>query len=515
MVTLLPRYVVTNNMPQPVELCQVMAEGAAPLRLAEFEMQVLKWQDESTHRSVCVRLLPDEAKGHEDWHWQWSGAVSAETVGYSPLKVRAKRRREGGDLVAANIMIHTAMQGPVTFLTIHEQRENAALEVHNSSAFVTACFRQANVPRELEEKAAPCGASPYCWDYPHALPILQMRYEIEGEEVGRREYNMDRLGAFAPLLLVKSRTGHVYEEPRVLLVSVVARGPTKVLLIQDACPGTEDDGGLTDLASSSSFQPSSNSALTCPAPPPQPIPIVINTGVARQGGEGDVGERPQERERVGKMDTKGGVLEGEVQGGGVAAATSRVTSKCYTVNLAGVGMSIIDATPRELVYVSVLQIEAKTVLSGAWQLVEVSLGNFQVDNQTSIGAPVLIGIDTSSTRYGASSDRRTNSSATTGNEGRGVHGRGGHGNLDGGRENSLKNSEDFKSFHQQSRTASARAPTGGVREGGGGGANAGGGVGEGGGKSLSVKISKRVADLSWVCYDDVNVPLAGAFGDVG
>ena len=120
-------------------------------------MQILKWRHESVHRHVCFRLLPDLARGHADWGWQWSGAVSVETVGYSPVKVRAEKRREGGDLVAANMMIHTAMEGPVTLLTVHEQRDRPALEVHNRSAMLTACFRQAKVPRQLEERSVGLG----------------------------------------------------------------------------------------------------------------------------------------------------------------------------------------------------------------------------------------------------------------------------------------------------------------------------------------------------------------------
>ena len=55
-----------------------------------------------------------------------------------------------------------------------------------------------------------------------------------------------------------------------------------------------------------------------------------------------------------------------------------ITSQSYTLNIAGLGISIIDATPEELIYVSALQIRAKAVLAGVWHLGEISLGNFQV-----------------------------------------------------------------------------------------------------------------------------------------
>ena len=115
--------------------------------------------------------------------------MSVETIGYSPLKVRAAKSNEGEGLASTNLMIHTEVQGSVTVLTVHPQAaSNTALEVCNHSSVVTVCFRQTQVPQELEEAAAPGAAAVYCWDFPHAPPILHMRYLVAGTEVGAREY---------------------------------------------------------------------------------------------------------------------------------------------------------------------------------------------------------------------------------------------------------------------------------------------------------------------------------------
>ena len=316
---------------------------------------------------MCLRLLPDTSLGHADKGWQWSGAVSVETIGYSPLKVRAAKSNEGEGLASTNLMIHTEVQGSVTVLTVHPQAaSNTALEVCNHSSVVTVCFRQTQVPQELEEAAAPGAAAVYCWDFPHAPPVLHMRYLVAGTEVGAREYNMDRLGAFPPLKLSPHahRSGAGRHEDAegacVMLVSVVARGPTKVLVIQDMSSGAE-------APDSETWPPS--------LIPATPAVAGSTTGQAAIRCEGS-GER-------------------EI-GGNRRSPPGRSTT--YTVDLAGIGLSVIDAAPEELVYASVLGIRCKAVESISWQLLDLSLANLQVDNQTSVGAPVLLGRDTSVTR---------------------------------------------------------------------------------------------------------------------
>jgi hypothetical protein len=442
-------------------------------------MQVLKWRDESAHRHVCLRLLPDLSKGHEDWGWQWTGAVSVETVGYSPLKVRAKKRREGGDLMATNIMIHTALQGPVTVLTIHEQRDNAALEVHNRSSLLTACFRQAKVSQEFEEKAGAGAVVAYCWDHPHAPPVLHMRYEAQGQQVAAREYNMDRLGAFPPLVFSMPGGGGGAQQSHVqhaVLVAVIARGPTKVLLIEDALPGSDNE--CSPAATTAQAAPSSHDSRHSgchPAGDNRPAPRAT-------------GSAPPQMPR----------------------------SVCYTAALAGVGVSIIDATPEELIYLSAMRIQAKLVRTKAWELVHLSLGNLQVDNQTSIGAPVLIGPDMAAARP---PDRRSGGSA-------GAHspnpGAAGSPDTVSPLHSSalLRSSDKFQSRHDSPPSSPDRPGSGRARGGADGGPDStAAGHGAGGGLHpseafLSVKVSKMLGEATLDCYDSIDVSLADTFVDV-
>jgi hypothetical protein len=150
-----------------------------------------------------------------------------------------------------------------------------------------------------------------------------MRFVIDGHEVAAREYNMDRLGAFPPLvwsrppcpLAVGGESRKEANMQGVLMVSIIARGPTKILLIQDLQASPVPDN-LTNL----------------PAP-------------YRPTGAQSCGTQRSPAQSVRDIP-------------------SVVTSTCHTVNLAGLGISIIDGRPEELVYISVLGIRGKAVMSG-------------------------------------------------------------------------------------------------------------------------------------------------------
>jgi len=331
-VSLLPRYVACNNLSQPIHVCQVGAEEASTLRLDVGEMQVIRWHDESPHRRVRVRLLSEARTGSEEeaGAWGWSGPVSVDALGYRPLKLRHTRALESACSpcsTSANLLLHAAMEGPVTFINVHPEGENGALEVCNETRDVKACFRQAHVPRHLEEQASPSSAAPYCWDYPEAEPILQMRFVVDGHEVAAREYNMDRLGAFPPLAWSKlaslqaagAADGKEERMEGVLMVSVVARGPTKVLLIQDLLPS-----------------------------PTHSLPTSLPTPSLRAAGGRGEQPTPDERKRHIAMP---------------CPVPRFLTSTRHTVNLAGLGISIIDGRPEELVYISVLAFRATSVVS--------------------------------------------------------------------------------------------------------------------------------------------------------
>ena len=119
-ITILPRSVVCNQLLQPVELGQVGCEEASARRLGIQEMAVIWWTDESRDSQVRIHLLPDPAQCHDDWQWGWSGGILPQTVGYSPLKIRAGKRRDDGTHEVFNMMVHASVQGPITLLAIHE-----------------------------------------------------------------------------------------------------------------------------------------------------------------------------------------------------------------------------------------------------------------------------------------------------------------------------------------------------------------------------------------------------------
>jgi hypothetical protein len=109
----------------------------------------------------------------------------------------------------------------------------------------------------------------------------------------------------------------------------------QVLLIEDAALGSEEEGNLQDEVAEG------GSVRERPA-----VGGVRGGGHALGGGGGG---------RSG--------LDKEASSS-VHHAPPQKKAQCYTLNLAGVGVSIIDGTPEELVYVSVLGIKGKSVHSG-------------------------------------------------------------------------------------------------------------------------------------------------------
>jgi len=63
-----------------------------------------------------------------------------------------------------------------------------------------------------------------------------------------------------------------------------------------------------------------------------------------------------------------------------------------SVSLMGIGLSVIDATPSELIYISLTSLHLEVVTSGDWQLTDAHVHRIQIDNQTSLGQPVLLGL---------------------------------------------------------------------------------------------------------------------------
>jgi hypothetical protein len=110
-LTVLPRYVVCNRLSVPIEFAQAGAEAAGATRVGrDGGMAAVRWLDEARERRVRVRLLPDGAESEGGDEWEWSGALAVDAAGYTPVKVRAGRRRAGGAPRVFNIMVHASMQ---------------------------------------------------------------------------------------------------------------------------------------------------------------------------------------------------------------------------------------------------------------------------------------------------------------------------------------------------------------------------------------------------------------------
>lgn len=241
-VTLLPRYIVVNKLSQPVQIGQVGCEESCPAVIGTGELQVVRWLDESRGKSLRIRLMPDAANGHEDWEWQWSDAMSRSTVGYFALKLRAKKLRSDGSPRVYNLAIQVTHQGATNIIVIRQQDPSCpAIQVHNCSSWASVAYRQAEIDSNLEERALPGVPTGYCWDRQQGPNVLTLRVvpRDQGVGIGELDCNMDRLGVF-PMLKVGDRR---------LKVKVEARGPTKVLSIEDEDEACEEENGSASVGS--------------------------------------------------------------------------------------------------------------------------------------------------------------------------------------------------------------------------------------------------------------------------
>lgn len=202
--TLLPRYIVVNKLDQPVQIGQAGCEESCPTIIGTGELQVVRWLDESKDRSLRIKLLPGAASGHEDWEWQWSDAMSRNTVGYFALKLRAKKLRPDGSPRVFNLALQVSLQGACTVIVIRQQDPSCpAIQIHNTSSWASVAYRQAGIDSDLEERSLPGVPTGYCWDRQQGPNVLSLRVtpRDQGVGVGELDCNMDRLGTF-PILKV-------------------------------------------------------------------------------------------------------------------------------------------------------------------------------------------------------------------------------------------------------------------------------------------------------------------------
>ncbi|KAF8007492.1 hypothetical protein BT93_K1496 [Corymbia citriodora subsp. variegata] len=226
-ITFQPRYVISNACSK--ELCYKQKGTDIIFHLGKGQHSHLHWAD--TARDLLVCICYDEPG------WQWSGSFLPEILGDTQVKMR-------NDISCAVNMIRVEVQNA----DISMWDDNVVVSLHKNpgthlillsdddSGYMP--YRIENFSKErlrvyqqkcesFETMVPPYHSCPYAWDepcYPHRLIV-----EVPGERV---------LGSYALDDIRESTAVHLpatSEKPeRILLISTLAEGATKVLRIIDS-----------------------------------------------------------------------------------------------------------------------------------------------------------------------------------------------------------------------------------------------------------------------------------------
>lgn len=253
----------------------------------------------------------------------WSPSFALDIAGGFQVRLR-NEFSEASEEATLDVIIKS-IEG-TTFVVFAEQSG----ELENSKAIVVSYELQNKTRYDLSVKQKDSDFTmelpgnttlPFCWDVPQVLePRLHLRLTSDPIRHAPADLSLDVIARFPEIPF------YVAADGTRLNLEVQAQGPKKVLIIKDAtAPALKQT------------QPSSSSNVDL------------------------------EREDV---DMLGFELE-----------TKRVITMHCKVSLKGIGVSVIDATPQELLYFTLQTLFADWQVSNVDQRAEVKIGMAQLDNQ--------------------------------------------------------------------------------------------------------------------------------------
>ncbi|CAM9869751.1 unnamed protein product, partial [Phaeothamnion confervicola] len=427
-VTLTPRYILINLLGRPMEARQ--ATGAVtPFHWSEDPaggaFGALLGGGGGRRRCMAVRL---QGEG-----WEWSGGFAPGQLGELSLRLRNTRSD-----VALLVRVEAILQGPRIAVVFRSELPGfSPLRVENRS-LETLAFRQAGTG--VVQTLRPYHICPYTWDEPlgDKVAVVELHRGVSGGGSSRNScfakatkvvgtYRLDRLQKFPNL--------------GPLGVELLPDGPTRVLRFTDMRLPPAPAGGEDEGAGSAAAATVSRGRLSG----------AIRRWWTGSGAVGGSSARQQQHEPG----------DGEAGGALPLANEAAVAAVELHVHLAAVGVSVVDATPRELLYLYAGGASLRCAWRGRTVVVEAEVEALQVDNQIPV------------TRYPAMLYPLRGALPSKEDDGGSGSG-GGGGDGGGGGEGS-----GAGSANQLLRVVPAEAAAD-AAAGGGAGVGAGGGVGSGG-----------------------------------
>eukprot|EP01084_Bolivina_argentea_P123306 218517_1 len=366
-VTLVPRYIIVNQMVGPLQVNQALTH------IGTKEMVV-------EGGSITV-----SSGGQAPWHWplangprllrcridefgcEWSGRFDPSQIGDQNFRLFNKNAHTVG-----LCRVDVDLQGPIIYLVFHKASPNMApYHIENSSVYTLTVGQ---VGCEQLETLEPYTSCAYAWDEPLGKWHLQIM-------IKKKDGKSCLLGLY-PLDEVR-----IFNAASNLKIEVVAVGPTRVLRFThhqiSSFGHNHHRNNLSD----------------------EELPIGVGKLSSVSSGGGDAGAetetlgdssstRQTQKHRKRRRSTSflhaiaGTVYErlteeqpriGMQQSQSLQTTTTHITLSVY---LRGVGVSLVNATPRELLYISIGGIRIKFASEeNQLQTISVTLQHLQVDNQ--------------------------------------------------------------------------------------------------------------------------------------
>lgn len=331
LVRILPAYILVNKSHRTLRYRQEGTQGRgfvlAPNQQLPFHWPAVASSSASSNSNTATEGPKSRLSvSTEDKPDLWSPSFALDIAG--GFQVRLRNEFSDASEESTIDVILKPMEG-TTFVIFGEQAANPADDSANKVTVVS--YELQNKTRydlsvrqkdsDFTQELPGNSTIPFCWDVPQATePRLLLRLASDPLRQAPFDLSLDVIARFPELPFYTASDGTR------LKLEVQAQGPKKVLIVDDAT-----------------------------APALSPGHSLSSSSVSLEGDNSDL-------------------LGFEIE-------KKRVVNMHFKVSLKGIGVSVVDATPQELLYFTLQTLFADWQASNIDQRAEVKIGMAQLDNQ--------------------------------------------------------------------------------------------------------------------------------------
>jgi vacuolar protein sorting-associated protein 13A/C len=333
-ITVAPRFVLVNRMAdgQSLHFKQKRTSGKdAEIVLAAGNRAALTWASATLPQELCLRL--DDSK--------WSGGIALDRLGDFAVKIPLP---SSGSTAASYYIAGVQVQLRLGTFFVVFTAQNPEFPPYRIENFTTETVLIYQKVLGLPQRVKPYNSIPYTWDEPSKYHRLVIGFPNVDRNF-LKEFSLDIIKSHKAIELNPTPVDDdehdtTAADPLVIRVIVFADGPTRVMRILDTAVYLE--------------------AAAAP-------------------------ETQAEQLRLSRMQ-QGSIPGGDAPWDALPSAPRNRASNMFrdveiSLDIAGVGLSVIDDHPQELIYASLSGIVVDYSNTPLQQTLEVSIADAQVDNQ--------------------------------------------------------------------------------------------------------------------------------------